>query len=954
MKRLIPILGLFMVFLFTAFALAVEIRGVVVDKKTGEPLAGVNIYVKGEPIGTASDMDGVFFLDIPEDKAYTVVFEYLGYKPYELEVTPGQTGLSNLTVQLVEDVFRSEEIVVTGLASETAKARAEVSVSRVEASDLTLRNVYQDMSQLLTAKVPGVYVKRSSGNVGSGFRFTVRSATSLNGNEQPVIYIDGVRVNDAQVTGYYVGGQGISLLADINPDDIEKIEVLKGPAGAAMYGTDGANGVILITTKRGKLMSGKTGGISVNYKVVTGTNSQLTKYSSSELESADDANAIFRKGNILEQYLNLSGGTSYVRYYASYDRKIEEGIMRNNEMDRTTGKLNVDAFPSEKVTLSASTTITLNKLSRPNNDNNIYGYLGNTLLFPVSYRFTDSASIEGLKDKWENDRVLGSLKLTYNPIKNMEIRAQIGYDRSNVREDQTFPANLRYAFVPAGRRRIYMYRSTQITWDLNGRYNYNILPQLNATTIAGAQLFELRTRTAFLEAENFATELIMDIGAGADFTGKGEGKSHQRKAGLFIQQQFNFKDTYYATLGLRREFASSIGPKAPSVYYPKASFAVRLDRFGFTPQFISLLKARAAYGETGILPSPTDPIRLLWTAENSGWGSGAVPSQIGNPEIKPETVKEFEIGFETEFFTNYALEFTYYRQNAVNSIIGFENAPSTGLIASAVPYNVGRAEGSGFEVLLQANPIKTRNIDLNLTLSMATQRNEVKDLGGAQPIYDPFDLNVIKEGLPKHEFYTWRVEGARFNPDGTYAGPKLSDERYSFGNPIPTNTGSFTIDLRLFRNFTLYVMTEWARGHKIFNLTKVFAIRFGNYIPYNELRDKLNSLTPGTPEYEQTANELAYMDWRADANFIEPADYFKVREISLSYDLRDVLKMLNADRYFKTVSLGVSFRNWFTSTKYSGADVEVNFAGARSLVRGQDFLTLMNPKTFNFFLRFSL
>ncbi len=954
MKRSIPILVLVCVLIFSSFAMAAKVRGIVTDKKTGEPLAGVNVYVKGQPYGTATDEDGYFFFDIPEMKGeFTLVFEYVGYKTVEMKVSP-QQDLSNLKIELSEDVFRSEEVVVTGIASETSKARAEVTVSRVDAVELTSRNIYQNVSQLLTAKVPGVYVKPSSGNVGSGFRFNVRSSTSLNGNEQPVIYVDGVRVDNSQVSGYYVGGQGISILANLNPEDIEKIEVLKGPAGAAMYGTDGANGVILITTRRGKVLPGKTGGISLDYRYVRGYNEQQTKYSTNDFLSADDANRIFRTGNVTENYISAAGGTGFLRYYASATRKIEEGILRNNEMDRRAIKLNLDAYPSEKVTLSANFGMVLNNLSRPNNDNNIYGYLGNTLLFPTSYLFTDSASIEGLKDKWDNDQTTAAFQVTYSPFKNLEIRGKAGIDRSNIREDQTFPANLRYAFVPSGRRRIYTYRSNQITWDLNARYRYNIMKDFRGTAIVGMQLFERKVFTTQMEAERFATELIMDIGAGAEFTGKGESKSHQKKAGVFAEFQFDYQTRYFFTLGVRKEFASSIGPKAPSIYYPKASLAIRFDKFGFTPGFFNLLKFRTAYGETGILPGTTDPIELLWTATSSGYGSGAVLSQIGNPEIKPERVKEFEVGLETEFFTDYAIEFTYYKQKAENSIIGFQNPPSTGRTASSVPFNVGRAEGYGFEFLFQGKPIKTRNFELNLSLSSAYQKNEVKDLGGAQPIYDPFDLNVIKEGLPKHEFYTWKVLGAEYNPDGTYKGPKLSTDRVSFGNPIPTNTGSFTLNITFLRDFHFYLMTEWARGHRIFNNTKLFAVRFGNYKPYNDLKDKLANLTPGTPEYNSVAEQLAYMDWRADANFIEDADYFKVREISLSYDFRTLMKKYNMTNYVKSIAVGLAFRNWFTSTKYSGADVEVNFAGARSLVRGQDFLTLQNPRSFNVFFKISL
>ncbi|MFQ6115673.1 MAG: hypothetical protein ACE5NG_16555, partial [bacterium] len=290
--------------------------------------------------------------------------------------------------------------------------------------------------------------------------------------------------------------------------------------------------------------------------------------------------------------------------------------------------------------------------------------------------------------------------------------------------------------------------------------------------------------------------------------------------------------------------------------------------------------------------------------------------------------------------------------------------------------NIGRLDGSGLEILLQGSPIRTRNFGLDFTLINNWQDNEVKDLGGAQPIFDGFDINVIKEGLRKLEFFTFPVLGATFNDDGTYAGPDVGEERVAFGNPNPDYNGSFSLNLRVFKNFNLYILTDWSTGQKVFNLTNVFAYRFGNNPRFNELATALGiagsgvaffsepvegveELTPGTAEYNAAAEEFARMDWRWDANFIEDADFFKLREISISYSFRDLLpKLFGANQYLKDLVIAFSATNVWTTTKYSGADPELNWNGARggndSLFRGQDFLTLMNPRTYNLSFRFSL
>ncbi len=954
MKRLVPIFSFLILLLFSTFVLAAEIRGIVVDAKTGEPLPGVNVVVKGQTVGAATDEDGFFQLEYSGSNSYTLVFSYIGYKTAEVTISPGKST-SNLKVAMNEDVFKSEEVVVTGIASRTSKARAEVAVANVNAAKLSEQNVYTDFSQLISAKVPGLTLQRSSGQVGSGYRFYVRSGGGLNGNEQPVIYVDGVRVDNTQLTGgTYTGGQGVNTLADLNPEDIAKVQVLKGPAAAATYGTNGSNGVILITTKRGQLSSSQKGGISITYKNVFGQNQQAHDYTTSNFLSANDANAIFRDGNIWEQYITASGGNNFLRYYTSFNRRIEEGILRNNELDRKTVKANFDAFPSEKVTLHVNTSFTLSETGRPTNDNDIFGYLGNTLLFSRSYVFTDSASVEGIRDKWRNNRFVGSIHASYNPIKNLEIRGGVGVDNFTTREDNTFPADLPFAFFSAGDRRIFNRTINQYTWDINGRYNYSLTNDLKATTVVGAQLFENFEKTSFLEAEKFVSALITDIGTGEQVTDKGEGQANTRQAGIFAEQQLSFQDRFFVTGAIRRDYASAIGRKAPNIWYPKGSFAVRLDKFSFFPSTFSLFKVRFAYGETGQLPGLTQVIPLLYRGENSGYGGGAVLSSIGNEKLKPERIKEVEVGFDSEFLNRFSLGFTFYHQTASNSIVGRRLAPSTGKTASSVPFNVGRITGNGVEVELQASVLRGRNFGVDLNFSTAYQNNEVKDLGGAQPIFDGFDVNVIKEGLRKHEFYVQKVVGANFDANGVYTGPKLSDGRVDMGTPVPKVTGAISLNIRVFRDFTISTMGEWATGHKIYNATKIFAERFGNVPKWNDLNQKLGTLTPGTPEYIDTANKIAHMDWRVDGNFIESGDFFKLREISFTYSFRHLLPLFNADRYVKDIKVGFSLYNWFTATNYTGADPEVNWAGSRSLSRGQDFLTLQNPKSFNFFFRFSL
>jgi len=977
MKKLYKFFSLLFILLLCIPAWAAKIKGKVIDAETGEAMAGANVFVKNTNTGSATSSDGSFSFDYDASKDFTLVVSFMGYKRVELELSPGD-DLSNLDIKLETDLFRAEEIVVTGIASKTSKSVAEVAVSRVAANELTEMNSYQDLSQLVSGKVAGVKVEPVTGNVGGGIRFNMRSGGGINGDEQPVIIVDGVRIDNTEIGTWdpvngsllSVGGQGVGTLSDLNPEDIESIEVLKGPAGAASYGTNGSNGVVLINTRRGHFVPGRAKGISIDYKFVSGFNTQATKYTEDDFISYKSINKVFQTGPIYQHTLSAFGGSNLMKYYLGLDRRNEDGIIPNNFMERTSLRANLDVFPTDNVILNVSTNYILNENRRPNNDNNIFGFLGNTILTPEPWKVTDSSAVYAYENLTRSNRFIGSFRGQYIPFKNFEIQASVGLDEGNMRIDQTFPANYVYLFYPAGERGIFTRHNRQLTFTADARYSYTPLSDLKITSIVGTQIFNRQRKNFFMNKEDFLSELMTNIGAGETLTSGDEVYLHVREAGIFTDHSLNYKDQYFLSLALRQDYASVIGVEAPTIFYPRASLAIRLDRYSFMPSLFKLLKLRAAYGETGQLPTVTAGIPLLWAAEPSGFGVGAVLSEVGNSEIKPERIQELELGFETEFFNNYAIEFTYYKQKAKDSIIPFRNAPSTGRTASSVPINIGAIDGWGLESLLQAKYAIGNNLRLNFNLVNNYQTNEVKDLGGGQPIYDGNGLNIIKEGLSKHAFFSEKVTGALFNDDGTYAGPDVEDEKSYLGTPIPEFTGSFSTNINLFKNFNLYILSDWATGHSIFNMTKLFAIYYArrhggpNVKRYRELEELLGqqdyadmdiqALTPGTAEYKAAADEYAKMDWHYDGNFIEKADYFKLREISISYSLKDLIPKYLHTSLLSDFVVGFSARNLWTTSKYSGVDVEINYNGARSLTRGQDFLTSQQPRVYNFWFRVSL
>jgi len=957
-----------------------KISGKVTDAKTGEGLIGANVLLKTLSLGAATDLEGNYTFEVPKSLAKgqstDLTASFVNYKKKTVRITLTGTNITH-NFALEEDVFQNEEIVVTGIASKTSKAVAEVSVGRVDAADLSTINTYNSLSQLVGGKVAGVQLNTSSGNVGSGWRFFVRAGGGLNGNEQPTIYLDGTRLDNTEINYFGNGGQGTSLLSNLNPDDIDKIEFLKGPAAAAMYGTNGSNGVVLITTKSGKFVQGLSQGLSIDYKYNYGYNQKMYTYKTDDFISANDANNIFQTGFIRSHSINVAGGGPRLKYYTSIENRNETGIVAGNSENRTSVRLNVNSFPSDNLTLKLSSNYVYNKLLRPWNDNNVYGWLGNTLLRPVSFSFTSDAAMRVLSDQNVINQFVGSVSATWTPIENLEVVAGIGLDNSGLEEKRLFPYGYSYGggLITTGEKDIYNRNNRQFTYDFNANYSFKLFDLVNVKSMIGSQIFTQTLRYSSQQGQQFTSDLITSIGAAGKIIFYDEGITDLKQAGIFTEHSFSYLDQYFLTLGLRKDYASVIGEAAPSITYPKASFALRLDKYDFLPSWVGLLKLRTAYGESGVLPGTTDAIPLLWTAQTGGYGAGAVLSIIGNSAIQPERVKELELGFDTELFNDVSLEFTYYSGNAVNSIIGLLNAPSTGKTASSQPFNIGSIKNHGWEALLQYSPIRSADYNLDLSLTWNYQTNMVESLGGAQPIYDGFGFNVIQEGTKKHEFFGYVSTGAILNATtGKYQAPQPTVNasgvaaKIDLGSPLPDHSGSFTVNFKFLKNFNLYALAQWALDFKVLNYTKMFGVRYGNNPYVNRLRALLGlsalatgvaptdvtPLTPGTDAYKQTADEYSHYDWTYGLNYLEDGDYLIIRELSLGYDFTDLLKEFDIHTYVKNLTAGISVRNLVRFTKYTGSDPEINWAGSRTLSYGEDFLTLQSPRTLNFWVRIGL
>ncbi len=951
---------LFIVFfsvMYSYNALAnVTLEGSVKDKKTGMALIGASISVHDQAgnflSGAYASNDGSFKIVMKTTGNLTIRTSYLGYKKYTSTMNYSDGDTKTLNIELIQDVVGLEEIVVTGLASKNSKDVSEVAVTKIDAAELTEKQNYSDFSQMVTGKIPGVQMSNASGNAGGGVRFQVRGGGGLNGDGQPVIYVDGVRFTNNEM-GIDIGGQGYSTLADINPNDIESVEILKGPVGAALYGTQGSNGVVLITTKNGRRQNDF---YQVNVKYTGGWNEQQTPYSSDQFVNADVANSIFVDGAIQETGIGVQGQSGIFNYYFGYTGRQEDGILFQNNLDRESLRGNFSVTPSSEFKLDISTNFVGTESSRPMSDNNITGFMGNVLLFDPPFAFTDSAAAAAVSDRTDNSRFIGSAAVTYQPnwMPNLHSRLSMGMDYMDFNNTQIYSPDYVYSGVAAsGAKQVYNQNRKNFNMDFNIGYDWKINDDIGMETVIGSQVFTYKSNTNFISVIDYPSADLTNLLSGLTYQSADDYIREYREAGIFLRQDFNYKDIVYATAAIRQDYSSVLGADANKIIYPRLSTAFRLDNVMDTKDF-NLVKIRAGWGQSGQLPGLLAGQSLRWGPLNAGPGVGAQITSIGNADIKPESINEIEFGFEVEYNNAYGVDFTYYQQFATNSIINRPNAPSTGLTATSIPTNIGEIESSGFESMFYASPIMTEDYQLDLRLILNYQTNKIVSLGGSQDLIT-WDIVGWYENQPRSAFMGQKVLGALFDENGVYAGEDVTADNVYIGSPLPKMTGSFNLSFRFLKDFTFYSLFDFAQDVYTLNYTRRYQVLFGTDVESNELSEQLAAQTPGSAEYIATANKLAKLSANYVTNFAEEASWLKLREVSLRYNATKMFNKLMDRKVVSDLNLVFSVRNVAIWSPYNGIDPEVNTTGSRTNVgRNVDFLTLAAPRTFNFSINLGL
>ena len=942
-----------------------SVRGRVTDARTQQPLPGVQVSIVGSGRRAVTDGSGTYTMPDVAPGTVRVRAEIIGYTAVERNtlVAAGQTA--TVDFQLGASAVALDELVVTGTAGETQRRAVGNVVTRVNAAEVTELAAVQNIHGLINGRSPGVAVLPGTGIVGSGARIRVRGGSSISLSNEPLIYVDGIRVDNAQGTGPQVQNFGsgvISRLNDFNPEDIESVEIIKGPAAATLYGTEASNGVIQIITKKGKvgkptfnLMVRQGANWFANYEDRIWTNywrnpatGQVETLNLAQSEAARGT-PLFRTGHLQNYSLNVSGGTEGVRYYLGGDFDREEGIEPDNRLNRFSGRANLTIYPVEGVDITASMGYTGGRTflsDEAGNGGVTWGaYFSTPAHLNENLDQTRNPPRRGFRSfvselYWESEdfqdvgRFTGSLQLNHRPASWFTHRLSLGTDE--VREDnqsitQRTPLLLQFSPTAVGGKTVARRDVSYNSLDYSGTFNLTPREGLGSNTSVGAQYYRRFTRFVTATGSNFVLPGLRAISA----TGQRnafESYVENVTVGVFAQQQFSWQDRIFLTAALRADDNSAFGENFDLVYYPKASatWVVSEEPF-WSVGFLPTLRLRAAYGQSGQQPAAFAALRTFDAALGAGDVTTITPRDAGNPDLGPERGEELEFGLDAGFFNDrLGVELTGYRGRTLDAILTRQAPPSAGFPGLQF-VNVGEVARSGFEATLRGQPVATRRASLDVNFTFATNNTEVKDLGDNSSVVETATFGVEhRVGHPLGSWFHVKLVDAKLDASGRfirssmvcedteggtvpcYTGSNLTAPRVYLGRTIPKYEGGFSSTLTLFERLRLYGLVDYKTGHKKWDHNLRVRCSLFNVCRENVL-----------PLEHDPVTVAAYQNGGTFGGaYINDASFAKLRELSLSYGVPGSW----ARRFGASgANVTVAGRNLYTWTRYAGMEPEAMF-----------------------------
>lgn len=889
--------------------------GIVLDAETKEPLIGAVIATAGGE-KTVSDLNGEFKINVKRGERVSI--SYVGYENKQLRIDDTQ---QRTVVNLDKGLTLKEVNVVASIASARSKKAVGADVAHLDATKLLDKGQASNLSDLLDGRVSGMQMFQSNGKVGMPIRFNMRSGATLSMDRDPIIYIDGVRYNNSHTSDINTSQDALSALNDLPMDDIASIDIIKGPAAAASYGAEAANGVIVITTKRQSAHNVERGKLSASAKITVGWSTKAREYT--QFVNNTDINNFFVTGHNTSAYAsftkNFSPGN---QLFFSLNENHVGGIVPGNKDVRHSLRAAYD-MKQGPFTLNFSVGYVNGNISIPQTAQGRNDAIWNLMRAQKPWGYVSERTWRAMKWKYDNDRLTAALRMAYILPYDIKLETQLGLDLNHIEGLYSLPYGYLLGTNDEGAKDISNRRNQNITWDWKASRQFELNPKLHLTATLLSQIVQRRETMNKVSASIFPAD-IDNIAAAAQRSVL-ELSFEQRTWGLYGEAFLNYDNRLFINAGLRRDASNLIGRNVASIYYPSLSVSYNVGNAKF----------RTAYGESGRLPYPTDAFTYYEMKGMSAYGPLLVPGKKGNDNIRPERMREIEAGLDWAP-ARHQIGLTTYAQFTSDAIIYTPLLSSNGWVGDE-PHNVGRVNGWGVELSWnwKAWQNATRTADLNLFLTANYQGNRVINTGGVDIENLP---NVLKEGQPAYAFYYKEVTGARYDASGKYLGAKESDEYHYLGKPFPDFNGAFGFDLRLLSNFTLSAKFNWAVGASVYNQSFYNVAGLGDNLKKREdLRAQLAAETVGTDAYRAVAEKLARTE-RSRANYIEKADFLRLSSISLGYDASSWAKQLTSG-FVKGARLLFTAQNLFLITNYSGIEPQVESNGGTRQTRGMGSLS---------------
>jgi TonB-linked SusC/RagA family outer membrane protein len=953
-----------------------------VTTDAGTPIGSAFVSLPALRRSTTTSDAGTYRFVIPLDRlmtrAETLHVLRLGFRPAEIafSIAPGDVTVD---VAMATQVVALDQVVVTGTAGNQERGAQAALVASVDAAEITEKTPVRNVNELLHGRVSGVSMTTASGTSGANTRIDIRGQASVSLSNYPLVFVDGVRVisgprSVAQAPGgasFGAGGQQFNALNDLNPDDIESIEIVKGPAGATLYGADASAGVIQILTKKGRVGVRRfSTRATTEYDDIDPNFTPFDNYGrcTALLVVPSSANPFCRNqtvGSVVSDNVlrrndafnhgaggalsySVDGGGDTYGYYGSFSAANERGTTLGSFLNHRTGRVSFNVVASPKLTLDASIGVVRADDRLPQGDQSSYGYLiGGDFGSPLTVTtardgalgggwFNNNLSVRAIGAIVTEDNTLRStpsVQLRYSPAPWFVNRLTIGGDLARTTLFQMFPKNDSGWYSPianSGSVSVTESNTTLYTVDYLGNINRRFgRGGANSSDLSfGSQWINTLSTAVSGSGQGLLTN-SSDLISGATTTTAGESYGQTKSLGFIAQEQVGFDSRLYVQIGARLDRNSAFGSKVGSFFLPKAGVSYVLSQESFWRRFAELIptfRLRAAYGTTGRSPSGAAALQTYSRSNYVTDGGlvlpGVSPGNPGNPNLRPERGTEFEGGVDAGFLHDrVGLELTYFNKTSTNLLFTQPIAVSSGFTAGPL-VNIGEVVNRGLEVSVRATAIDRKDVGFDVGLNLNTLVNKIVSMGNIPPFVTT-NNQCFKPGV---EIAAWCVP--RVSSVDTIAHRSIvSDTAQLAGGQLPKVTGSINGTLTLFHSLHISTQLDGKFAYYLWNATRDFRDR--TVSPPNSADVNLPSDQGGYSAYERQRRLGPFYAQSSGASvgaalvrgpYIVPGDFVRLREVSMTWSLPS--RLLRA-LHLESSAISVGGRNLALWTRYDGWDPEV-------------------------------